>query len=153
MALGIVAATLLAVAAFNFGLIRPQFTRLDSLPVHRRAPDRHRRLHSQPARHTQGRNRQASSDRNRMAAAPLARQQEVQTEWARLNETIANCTGRLQTANAQLAEIDEKRRRFADISHELRTPLTVILMEAQIGKKGSPTQKTPLPPSKTAPHA
>ncbi|WP_299672024.1 HAMP domain-containing sensor histidine kinase [uncultured Roseobacter sp.] len=138
IALLIAAATALAVAAFSFGLIRPQFARLDrlraaahqigtgdfsvDLPVTR--PDEIGQL---------------SSETNRMAAALLARQQEVQAEWARLNETIAERTEALRTANAQLAEIDDRRRRFfADISHELRTPLTVILMEAQLGKSGSP---------------
>lgn len=138
VALAIVAATLLAVATFYLVLIRPQFARLDrlrdaalrigqedftvALPVAR--DDEIGRL---------------SAETNRAAAALLARQTEVRAEWTRLNATIAERTEALRTANATLAETDEKRRRFfADISHELRTPLTVILMEAQIGRKGSP---------------
>lgn len=138
IAVGIAFATLLAVALFYFGLIRPQFRRLD---------------HLQRAAHQIGQEDftvtlpvtrmdeigQLSLETNRMAAALLARKQDVAAEWARLNETIAQRTQELQAANASLAETDEKRRRFfADISHELRTPLTVILLEAQIGKKGSP---------------
>lgn len=141
IALGIAAATTLAVAAFYFGLIRPQFTRLDGLraAAHQIGTGDFS-VHLPVTRSDEiG---QLSSETNRMAAALLARQDEVQTEWARLNETIADRTEALRTANAQLAEIDDKRRRFfADISHELRTPLTVILMEAQIGTRGSPDPK------------
>ena len=138
IALAIVAATILAVAAFYFGLIRPQFNRLD-------------RLRTAATQIGQGdfdltlpvsrldEIGQLSAETNRMAAALLARRNDVQAQWARLNETIAERTEALRSANAALAEIDDKRRRFfADISHELRTPLTVILMEAQIGKTGSP---------------
>lgn len=130
--------TLVAVGAFYFGLIRPQFKRLD-------------RLRSVASQIGQGNFDvslpvvrldeigQLSAETNRMAAALLAQRKDVQTEWERLNDTIAERTEALRSANDALAEIDDKRRRFfADISHELRTPLTVILMEAQIGKKGSP---------------
>lgn len=135
IALIIAGLTVVAVALFYFGLIRPQFKRLNQL---RRAalqigqadfaialPDTDRdeigRLHSET---------------NRMAQALQARQSEVEAEWARLNETIEERTEALRSANATLAEIDDNRRRFfADVSHELRTPLTVILMEAQIGLK------------------
>lgn len=140
-ALGIVAATLLAVAAFTFGLIRPQFTRLDSLRTAAHQIGTGDFSVSLPVTRNDEIG-QLSSETNRMAAALLARQEEVQAEWARLNETIAERTEALRTANAQLAEIDDKRRRFfADISHELRTPLTVILMEAEIGTRGSPDPK------------
>ncbi|MFK7762471.1 MAG: ATP-binding protein [Roseobacter sp.] len=137
-ALFIVAGTLLAVAAFYYGLIRPQFNRLD---------------HLRRAAHQIGQGEfditlpvsrgdeigQLAVETNHMAAALLARQSEVQKEWSRLNDKIAERTEALRTANDALAETDEKRRRFfADISHELRTPLTVILMEAQIGKTGGP---------------
>jgi len=72
-----------------------------------------------------------------MATALAARRDAVRGEWARLNDTIAERTEALRSANARLEEIDAARRRFfADISHELRTPLTVILMEAQIGRQG-----------------
>lgn len=138
IALGIATATALAVAALYLGLIRPQFTRLDRLrgAAHQIGTGDFS-VHLPVGRGDEiG---QLATETNRMAAALLARQDEVQAEWARLNETIADRTEALRTANAQLAEIDDKRRRFfADISHELRTPLTVILMEAQIGKTGSP---------------
>lgn len=141
VALAIVAGTLLAVATFYFGLIRPQFKRLD---------------HLRAAAHQIGQENfevtlpvsrldeigQLSAETNRMAAALLARRRDVQAEWAQLNDTIAQRTDALRAANEALAETDNKRRRFfADISHELRTPLTVILMEAQIGKAGSPDPK------------
>jgi signal transduction histidine kinase len=132
----IAAAAVVLVAAFYFGLIRPQFRRLDqlraaaqqigagdfavALPVSR--PDEIGLL---------------AAETNRMAAALHERQQQVAAEGARLNETIADRTKALRAANAALEEIDSNRRRFfADVSHELRTPLTVMLMEAQIGKKG-----------------
>lgn len=138
IALIIVAATVLAVATFYLLLIQPQFTRLDrlrdaalrigqedfsvALPVTR--DDEIGRL---------------SAETNRAAAALRVRQTEVRTEWNRLNATIAERTDALRAANASLEDIDAKRRRFfADISHELRTPLTVILMEAQIGRQGTP---------------
>lgn len=83
-----------------------------------------------------------SNETNRMATALRARKEEVQAEWSRLNATIAERTQALRTANAALEETDSNRRRFfADISHELRTPLTVILMEAQIGQKGTEDAK------------
>lgn len=137
-ALGIAGATLLAIAAFTFGLIRPQFARLDGLRSAAHQIGTGDFTVSLPVTRADEIG-QLASETNRMAAALLARQQEVQTEWTRLNETIADRTEALRAANTQLAEIDDKRRRFfADISHELRTPLTVILMEAQIGKSGSP---------------
>lgn len=138
VALGIAALTLLAVAAFYFGLIRPQFNRLDRLRAAAHQIGHADFTVTLPDTRMDEIGK-LSMETNRMAAALLARQQDVETEWTRLNETIAQRTQELQAANASLAEIDEKRRRFfADISHELRTPLTVILLEAQIGKKGSP---------------
>lgn len=138
IALLIVAGTLLAVAAFYYGLIHPQFNRLDRL---RRAAhqigqgDFDIRLPVSRGDEIG----QLSVETNHMAAALLARQTDVQKEWSRLNEKIAERTEALRAANDALAATDEKRRRFfADISHELRTPLTVILMEAQIGKTGGP---------------
>ncbi|MCV3274045.1 sensor histidine kinase [Roseobacter sinensis] len=141
-AIGIACATALAIAAFYLGLIRPQFARLDRLraAAHQIGTgDFSLQLPVSRADEIG----QLSSETNRMAAALLDRQREVQAEWARLNDTIARRTEELRTANAQLADIDDRRRRFfADISHELRTPLTVILMEAQIGKTGSPDAET-----------
>ncbi|WP_253186885.1 sensor histidine kinase [Roseobacter denitrificans] len=138
IALAIVAATLLAVAVFYLGLIRPQFNRLDRL---RRAATQIGQGDFDVALPVSRLDEigQLSAETNRMARALLARREDVQAQWDRLNDTIAQRTEALRSANAALEEIDDKRRRFfADISHELRTPLTVILMEAQIGKTGSP---------------
>lgn len=138
IAIGIAVATLLAVASFYFGLIRPQFRRLDHLrhAAHQIGQEDFSVTLPVSRKDEIG---QLSAETNRMAAALLARQKEVQVEWAGLNETIAQRTAELRAANASLAETDERRRRFfADVSHELRTPLTVILMEAQIGKRGTP---------------
>ena len=135
VALLIVGLTVLAVALFYFALIRPQFRRLDRL---RLAAQQIERADFAIALPETGRDEigQLYHETNRMARSLLARQSEVEAEWARLNETIAERTEALRAANASLAEIDENRRRFfADVSHELRTPLTVILMEAQIGRK------------------
>ncbi|WP_171173091.1 HAMP domain-containing sensor histidine kinase [Ruegeria sp. HKCCD8929] len=121
---------------FYFSLIRPQFRRLDRLRDAAHQIGQEDFAVALPATRNDEIG-QLYSETNRMAAALLARQDELQAEWARLNDTIAQRTEELRAANASLAEIDENRRRFfADISHELRTPLTVILMEAQIGRQG-----------------
>ncbi|WP_424971753.1 ATP-binding protein [Dinoroseobacter sp. S76] len=137
-ALAIAVAAGLSVAAFYFGLIRPQFYRLDAV---RSAADQIGQGDFSGVLPVTRLDEigQLSQQTNRMAAALSDRQTEIDAEWARLNETIATRTAELERANARLEEIDGNRRRFfADISHELRTPLTVILMEAQIGKQASP---------------
>lgn len=138
-ALGVAGLAILTTGWFYFGLIRPQFRRLDRL--------REAALQIGQADFTVAlrstRNDeigQLYSETNRMAGALLDRQTQVETEWARLNDTIAKRTEELRAANKSLAEIDENRRRFfADVSHELRTPLTVIMMEAQIGQQDAQT--------------
>ena len=137
-ALGIAGASLLLVAGFHFGLIRPQFRRLDQLRAAAHQIGREDFSVKLPVTRMDEIG-QLLAETNRMAAALATRRDEIQAEWDRLNETIAQRTEELRAANATLAEVDANRRRlFADISHELRTPLTVILMEAQIGKRGSP---------------
>ncbi|WP_424968642.1 ATP-binding protein [Dinoroseobacter sp. S375] len=138
MALAIALAAGLSVAAFYFGLIRPQFYRLDAV---RSAADQIGRGDFSGVLPVSRLDEigQLSQQTNRMAAALSARQAEVEAEWAQLNETIATRTRELEEANARLEKTDENRRHFfADVSHELRTPLTVILMEAQIGKQALP---------------
>ncbi|MFK7751787.1 MAG: ATP-binding protein [Sedimentitalea sp.] len=138
IALFIVGATVALVSGFYFGLIRPQFRRLDALrdAAHRIAREDFSVSLPVERRDEIG---QLLEETNQMAAALAERRDHVQTEWARLNDTIAARTKELRNANATLEEIDENRRRFfADISHELRTPLTVILLEAQIGKQAAP---------------
>ena len=136
-ALGVAAATLLLMGVFYLGLVRPQVSRLDLLRGAARQigqEDFAVSLPDRPRDEIGG----LFAETNRMAAALAARKDAVEGEWARLNATIAERTAALQAANAKLARTDENRRRFfADISHELRTPLTVILMEAQLGLKGS----------------
>ncbi|WP_300035531.1 HAMP domain-containing sensor histidine kinase [uncultured Roseobacter sp.] len=137
-ALVIALVTLALVAAFYLGLVRPQFARLDRL---RDAAQRIGQEDFAVALPVMRMDEigQISAETNRMATALADRRQEVQSEWARLNETIRERTEALRAANATLEEIDTNRRRFfADVSHELRTPLTVILMEAQIGRKSTP---------------
>lgn len=138
LAVAIALAALLSVGAFYFGLIRPQFYRLDAV---RDAADQ---IGQGDFAVTLPVTRldeigQLSQQTNRMAAALSDRQAQVRREWDQLNDTIDARTEALRRANDRLAEIDENRRRFfADVSHELRTPLTVILMEAQIGKQAVP---------------
>ena len=130
-------ATCLAVLAFHFGLIAPQFRRLDRLrgAAHQIAEEDFAVDLGDERPDEIG---ELALETRRMAAALAERKAFVQSEWARLNDTIAARTAELQRVNARLEEIDENRRRFfADVSHELRTPLTVILMEAQLGKQGS----------------
>ena len=135
-AFAIAGLTLLAVATFYFLLIRPLFARLERLRTAARQIGGEDFGVGLPE-NEQDEIGQLYSETNRMAAALTARRDEVQSEWGRLNETIAERTEALRAANKSLAEIDENRRRFfADVSHELRTPLTVILMEAEIGASG-----------------
>ncbi|MEL6294038.1 MAG: HAMP domain-containing sensor histidine kinase [Pseudomonadota bacterium] len=135
IALVIAGLTVVAVVLFYFRLIRPQFRRLTQL---RLAALQIGQADFAVALPNSGRDEigQLYSETNRMAQALQARQDDIEAEWKRLNETIEERTEALRSANTTLAEIDKNRRRFfADVSHELRTPLTVILMEAQIGLK------------------
>lgn len=125
-------------AAFYVGLIRPQFRRLDLLHDAADQIERENFSVTLPENETDEIGR-IFSRTNRMAHALAQRKDQVDQDWERLNETIAERTEELRMANDALAQTDENRRRFfADISHELRTPLTVILMEAQLGLKGTP---------------
>ena len=73
---------------------------------------------------------------NAMAAALREGRTAVERDRAGLNEIIDERTAAVTLANAQLAAIDRRRRRFfADIGHELRTPLTVILAETELALK------------------
>ncbi len=140
-ALAIAAVSLALLAGFHFGLIRPQFRRLDRLRAAAHQIGREDFAVALPVTRMDEIG-QLSVETNRMAAALAARREDVRREWERLNETIAQRTEELRAANDTLAEVDANRRRlFADISHELRTPLTVIIMEAQIGRQGSPDPK------------
>lgn len=141
IALGISGLTVVMVAGFYLFLIHPLFHRLDGL---RAAALQIGQEDFSIILPTTSKDEigQLYFETNRMAAALAARQGEVQAEWSRLNETISQRTEELRAANATLEDVDENRRRFfADVSHELRTPLTVILMEAQIGRMGSPDPK------------
>lgn len=130
--------TIVMVATFYFALVRPQFQRLDQLRTAAQKIGREDFDVALPATRLDEIGKLAE-ETNHMAAALAGRKAEVQAEWARLNDTIAQRTKELRAANATLEENDENRRRFfADVSHELRTPLTVILMEAQIGKQEAP---------------
>ncbi|MFZ5964432.1 ATP-binding protein [Thalassococcus sp. BH17M4-6] len=136
-ALGIALATLVLMAGFYLGLVRPQFSRLDLLRDAAQKigqEDFAVSLPDGPRDEIGG----LIAETNRMADALARRKDAVDFEWSRLNATIEDRTEALRRANDRLAQTDENRRRFfADISHELRTPLTVILMEAQLGLRGS----------------
>ncbi len=138
IALGIAGLTVVMVAGFYLLLIQPLFYRLDGLRTAALQIGQEDFSIALPTTRNDEIG-QLYFETNRMAAALAARQAEVQVEWSRLNETIAQRTEELRNANATLEDVDENRRRFfADVSHELRTPLTVILMEAQIGRIGCP---------------
>ena len=123
-------------AGFYFGLVRPQFRRLDALRDAARQIGREDFAVALPAAEADEIGT-LFSETNRTAQVLAARQAAVAADRAELNDTIRARTEALRAANARLERIDiDRRRLFADISHELRTPLTVILMEAQLGQKG-----------------
>ena len=62
--------------------------------------------------------------------------EDLSAREAALEGEVAARTEQLATANKELRQIDETRRRFfANVSHELRTPVTVLLGEAQLGRR------------------
>lgn len=137
IAIAIACISIAVVVGFYLALIRPQLRRLDALRDAAQQIGQEDFDVTLPVTRTDEIGL-LSNETNRMATALRVRKEEVQAEWSRLNATIAERTQALRSANAALEETDSNRRRFfADISHELRTPLTVILMEAQIGQKGS----------------
>lgn len=125
-------------AGFYFGLLRPQFLRLEALRTAARRIGQEDFAIALPGTR-QDEIGALYAETSRMAQALASRAAAVAEDRARLNEIIAQRTEALRAANARLERTDEDRRRFfADISHELRTPLTVILMEAQLGRQGAP---------------
>jgi len=133
LAVSISGLAVVLLVALHFALVRPQMGRLDRV---RQAAQRIGREDFSVALADESDDEigRLFAETNRAAAALARRKDEVEREWARLNDTIADRTEALSAANARLARTDEDRRRFfADISHELRTPLTVILMESEIG--------------------
>lgn len=123
-------ATLVTLACFVFGLVRPQLARLDRLREAARAISNEDFAAALPETRQDEIGR-LFTEVNRMAAT-LAR------DRAELNRIIDDRTRALRHANDALRHTDENRRRFfADISHEMRTPLTVILMETELGLNDS----------------
>ncbi len=140
-ALAIALTALLLSGWFYFGLVQPQFRRLNALREAARRIGREEFGIALPDAQQDEIGR-LYSETNRTAQALTARQAAVAADRAQLNDTIRRKTEQLRAANARLERIDiDRRRLFADISHELRTPLTVILMEAQLGYKGAPDPK------------
>jgi len=140
-AVGVLA--LLLVAGFYYFLVRPQLSRLDQLRVASRSIGNENFKVSLPDEQGDEIGLLFKAT-NEMAASLAARKSAVESEWGRLNQTIADRTEALRHANEALAKTDEDRRRFfADVSHELRTPLTVILMEAELALKSGAPQDGP----------
>jgi signal transduction histidine kinase len=133
---------LVVTGGFYLGIVRPQFRRLDALRQAARQiglEDFAIALPTTPADEIG----QLYAETNRLAQGLAARAEAVASDRAHLNEIIRQRTRALRAAYTRLERTDEDRRRFfADISHELRTPLTVILMEAQLGRRGAPDPET-----------
>jgi signal transduction histidine kinase len=73
-----------------------------------------------------------------MAADLEAQANTITKSRDALEQTVTERTESLRSANAQLAEEADRRRRFlADVSHELRTPLTIIRGEAEVTMRGA----------------
>jgi hypothetical protein len=137
-AVAIALLSLVLALVFYVGLIRPQFGRLDRLRDAARQIGHEDFSVSLPDTQDDEIG-QLYTETNRMARALSLREARLREDRAQLSQTIDTRTRELRAANSELARIDENRRRFfADVSHELRTPLTVILMEAQLGRKGMP---------------
>lgn len=85
----------------------------------------------------------ALSQRLNVMARQL-RKQRVELEDARstLECRVAERTGELMTANAELERRDAMRRQFfADIGHELRTPITAVRGEAEVSLRTRRNQR------------
>ena len=68
-----------------------------------------------------------------MAATIADKQRALHETQAGLEQAVAERTRELRDANAQLSEVDQRRRAFlANVGHELRTPLTIIRGEAEV---------------------
>ncbi len=142
-ALVVVGLAIVLVSGFYLVLVRPQLSRLDGLRAASEEIGRENFAVALPDQRDDeiGRLFQAT---HAMATALAERKIEVESEWARLNQTIAERTNALRQANDALAKTDDDRRRFfADVSHELRTPLTVILMEAELALKSGAADDGP----------
>ena len=73
---------------------------------------------------------------NLMADSFEAREAELTSAQAQLQQTVDQQTADLREVNRRLETIDANRRQFfADVSHELRTPLTVVQGEAEFNLK------------------
>lgn len=134
LAFALAATALALLAIFQFGLVWPQLRRLERLreDAARIAAGR---FDLPPVSRSDDEIGALVAEMHELAAALGARKADVEADWERLTETVAERTRALREANVLLARRDEDRRRFfADVSHELRTPLTVILMEAELGR-------------------
>ena len=138
----VVATAFLALAIFQFGLVRPLIQRIGKITqtaqeIGGGALDQRIEIERRDELGL------LFANVNRMAARLSRQRGAVDADREKLNEIIEERTEALTTANAQLEEVDASRRRFfADVSHELRTPLTVILAEADLGLRTSSLPET-----------
>jgi signal transduction histidine kinase len=73
-----------------------------------------------------------------VVANALQRAQIVET----LEQRVAERTGELAEANAQLTELDRLKSKFvSDVSHELRTPVSNLKLYADLLERGKPDKR------------
>lgn len=132
----IVLAAVLILLFYYFGLVRPQFKRLQALQNAAREIGQENFATRLPDTQDDEIGR-VMIETNAMSEKLAEQREAISRDAQRLKDIIADRTKELQTANDALEQRDIDRRRFfADISHEMRTPLTVILTEAELAGAG-----------------
>ena len=133
-AISVAALSVLSLALFLWGVLRPTLSRLETARAATRAiaagdfdvalPD------------TRDEFGPLFRETRALAGGLKAERHAVDRDTRRLNRIVEDRTAALTEANRRLQALDADRQRFfADVSHELRTPLTVILSETELARR------------------